>query len=44
MKKKTKLLKNTVKPFTVIFWAFVVVIMAVFGLLFRWKKAGMRKK
>ncbi len=38
MKKKTKLLKNTIKPFTVTFWAVVVVVMAAFGLLLRRKK------
>lgn len=39
MKKKTNLLKNTIKPFTVIFWVITVVILAVVGLFLRRKKA-----
>ena len=31
MEKKTKLLKNTIKPFTVTFWAAVIVIITFFG-------------
>jgi len=44
MKKETNLIKITIKPFTVIFWVVVVVVMAVFGLLFRRKKAYLTKK
>ena len=44
MNKKTSLLKKPIKPFTAIFWAVVVVVMAVFGLLLKQKKIGLRKK
>ncbi|HET8685217.1 MAG TPA: hypothetical protein VFM18_00980 [Methanosarcina sp.] len=44
MNKKKSLLKTTITPFTIVFWAVVVVFMAVIGLLLRRKKADPRKK
>ncbi|WP_167829518.1 hypothetical protein [Methanosarcina flavescens] len=43
-KSKINLLKTPIKPFSAIFWAAVIVVMAVFGLLLRRKKADLRKK
>lgn len=37
--KKMSLLKKPLNPFSVIFWAFIVVVFAVMGLFFKWKKA-----
>ena len=37
--KNMNLLKKPLNPFSVIFWAFVVVVFAVLGLFFKWKKA-----
>lgn len=44
MNKKTNLLKKPMRPFTVIFWALMVVVMAAFGLLVKQKKISLRKK
>lgn len=43
-KKKFNIFKTPIKPFTLIFWAFVVVVMAFFGLLLKRKKTSERKK
>jgi len=44
MNKKLSLLKISMKPFTIIFWAIVVVAMAFFGLLLKYKKISLKKK
>ncbi len=44
MMKRMNLLKKPIKPFTVIFWAVVVVVMAAFGLLLKRKKADLKQK
>ncbi len=44
MKKKINPFKITIKPFTLIFWSAVVVILAVLGLLLKRNKTSPRKK
>jgi hypothetical protein len=39
IKKKINLLKKPLNPFSVIFWAFIIVVFAVLGLFFKRKKA-----
>ncbi|WP_187148756.1 hypothetical protein [Methanosarcina thermophila] len=43
-KNKINLFKIPIKPFSIIFWAAVIVVMAVFRLLLGRKKADLRKK
>jgi hypothetical protein len=43
-KNKINLFKTPIKPFSFIFWAAVIVVLAVFGLLLRRKTADPRKK
>ena len=38
MKQKINLLKKPLNPFSVIFWAFVAVVLAVLGLFIKRKK------
>jgi|LSQX01.1.fsa_nt_gb hypothetical protein len=39
IKKKMNLLKKPLNPLVIIFWAFIVVVLAVVGLFFKRKKA-----
>jgi len=44
MKEKINPLKMTIKPFTLIFWSVVVVILAFLGLLLKRNKENPRQK